>query len=140
MRVQPGIAHRPIGDPEDVRRPPWGTQTHLQAQKPAHAGSRALLGLMHRVSNILWLLFANDLPTVMFFLGPFSLLPLSFLLLVFLDVARLFASCARIVICWTPSCLFPWLLAFAGVYLSFVAIGRSSLFLRFRVGDRREVL
>ena len=59
--------------------PPWGTQTHLQVQKPAHAGSRTLMGLMLRVSNVLWLLFANDLPTVMFFLGPFSFLPLSFL-------------------------------------------------------------
>ena len=40
----------------------------------------------------------------------------------------------------TLSCRFPWLLAFVWLYLSFVAVGRGSLFLCSRVGDRHEFL
>ena len=117
-----------------MRRPPLGDPDPPPGPEARSCGFPGPSGISASCFNFLWFLFANDLPTVMFFLGPFSLLPLTFLLLVFLDATRLFASCVGIVIHWTPSRLFPWLLAFTGVYLSFVAIVWSSLFLLCRVG------
>ena len=65
---------------------------------------------------------------------------LSFLLPVFTVPTRLAASFVVILVYWIPSCLFPCLLAFTGLYFSFLTICRSSLFLCSRVGDRHEIL
>ena len=125
------------GDPD----PPPGPM-------PARAGSRTLLGFSA------WCLCAVAVPLgcltapvdclkfhiSVVLLGLFPSCLFSFPLLVFLCSVRFFASFVVILVYWTPSCLFPWLLAFAWLYLSFVAVGRGSLFLCSRVGDRREFL